>query len=74
MKAKLKPIIRIIAFVCILAIMTVFISYMVKPDSYNLQNIEGLYGEKENSFDVIYIGGSAAFVYYAPPRAWESIL
>ena len=72
MKAKLKPIIRIIAFVCILAIMTVFISYMVKPDSYNLQNIEGLYGEKENSFDVIYIGGSAAFVYYAPPRAWEN--
>jgi hypothetical protein len=47
------------------------LSYLAKPDGYNLQNIEGFYTLKEDSLDVIYVGGSAAFVYFAPVQAWD---
>jgi hypothetical protein len=33
--------------------------------------IVGFYGEKNDSLDVVYIGGSAAFVYYQPLKAFE---
>lgn len=44
---------------------------MAKPDNYNLEHIEGFYSERDNSYDVICIGGSATFVYYAPLKSWE---
>ena len=43
----------------------------MKPNTVDLNNIAGLYGEKKNSLDMVYIGGSAAFVYYEPLRAFE---
>lgn len=70
-KKSIIPIIKIISFICVFILLFTYISYMSKPMKIDLQNIAGLYGEKENSIDVVYIGGSACFVYYEPLKAWE---
>ncbi|MBO4815849.1 MAG: hypothetical protein J5507_02735 [Clostridia bacterium] len=70
-KKSIIPIIKIISFICLFILLFTYISYMSKPMKIDLQNIAGLYGEKENSIDVVYIGGSACFVYYEPLKAWE---
>ena len=46
-------------------------TYIMKPSSVDLKNIAGFYGEEKNSLDMVYIGGSATFVYYEPLRAFE---
>lgn len=68
---KIQPIIKIISFSLILSMILYVLSYMAKNDNYNLEHIAGFYSERDNSFDVICIGGSAAFVYYAPLKSWE---
>lgn len=45
---------------------------MMKPTSIDLKNIAGLYGERNNSLDMVYIGGSACHKYYYPLRAFEN--
>jgi len=47
-------------------------TYIMKPSHPSLNNIAGFYGEKKNSLDMVYIGGSAAFEYWEPLRAFES--
>ena len=46
-------------------------TYIMKPSNVNLNNIAGFYAEDKNTLDMVYIGGSAAFVYYEPLRAFE---
>ena len=69
MKA-LKAVIKIVSFTLILTVVMYILSSLAKPDNHNLRNIRGLYGEKENSIDVVCIGGSSTFVYYAPVKSW----
>ena len=68
---KIKPLLRIIAFLVVFVLAVHCMTYLAKPGFPDVKNINGFYGEKENSLDMIYIGGSAAFVYYAPLLAWE---
>lgn len=68
---KLKPIIKIISFSLIFSVLLYVLSYLAKPDTYNLQNIQGFYSEKNNSIDIVHIGGSATFVYHAPLQSWD---
>lgn len=63
---------RIISFTIVFIFVLTYISYMSKPNSIDMKIISGLYGEKDNSIDVVYIGGSACFVYYEPLRAWQN--
>ena len=46
-------------------------TYIMKPSDIALNNIAGFYGEEEDSLDMVYIGGSACYVYYEPLRAFE---
>lgn len=69
--SKIKPVIRIVAFALVFCVMLYVLSYLAKPDGPDLENIQGFYSEKDNTVDMVYIGGSAAFVYYAPLRAWD---
>ena len=66
-----KPVARIVSFALLLAIVLYVLTYLAKPDSYNYDHIMGFYSEKPNSIDMVYLGGSAAFVYYAPLQAWQ---
>ncbi|MBQ7964954.1 MAG: hypothetical protein IJ331_02610 [Ruminococcus sp.] len=73
LKKSVKPIIRIVAFILVFAFVFVFLTYTSKPgDLRNSSRIYGLYAEKKNTLDVVNIGGSATFVYYAPLQAWEN--
>lgn len=66
-----KELIKISIFIFIFLIVFHFISYLFKPSSYNLRNIGGFYGEKRNSLDIVYLGGSACFVYWEPLKVFE---
>lgn len=46
-------------------------SYMVRPVEVERRNVSGLYAEEQNTLDMIYVGGSAAFVYWQPLRAYN---
>ena len=58
-------------FIIVLFLFLKITIYIMKPSSVDLNNIAGFYGEKEKSLDMVYIGGSAAFVYWEPLRAYE---
>lgn len=71
-KKSIKPFIRIVAFTIVFLIVFYGLTFMSKPsDLRNSGRIYGLSAEKKDTIDVVYIGGSAAFVYYQPLYAWE---
>lgn len=72
MKKKVfKWVVLIIIFLLISVNFLKIITYIMKPRIIDLENIGGFYGEKKNSLDMVYIGGSATFVYYEPLKAFE---
>lgn len=71
MKNNIKNIIFIIIFLLTLPILYMCLTWYRKPDSVDLNNIAGFYGEEENTLDVVYLGGSASFVYWEPLKAYE---
>lgn len=71
MKNNILNVIKIFIFLVIFALLYLFLTVLKKPNSVDLENITGFYAEKKNSLDVVYIGGSACFVYYEPLRAFE---
>lgn len=71
MKQNVINICKIIIFFFIFICLYSFLTYLKKPSSVDLNNITGFYAEEENSLDVVYIGGSAAFVYFEPLTAYQ---
>lgn len=71
MNKSIKFILRVLLFIIIFIPCFIYITYLCKPINYNLYNISGLYSEDKKSLDVVYIGGSAAFVYFEPLKAFE---
>ena len=71
MKRHIVFFIKSFMFIAILIPFVQFLSYMVKPNTIDLRNIAGFYSEEKNSLDMVYIGGSAAFVYYESLKAYE---
>lgn len=73
---KIKNIIKwtilILIFIIISLLFFKMTTYIMKPSEIDLENIAGLYGEEKNSLDMVYIGGSASFVYWEPLRAFEN--
>ena len=69
----LRLIINIISIVCICVVIYSFIpiSYMVRHVNENRKNFAGFYNEKENTLDMVYVGGSACFLSYQPLRSWN---
>ena len=71
MKKNILNIIGAVLFLLSLIPIYICLTYYRKPESVDLKNITGFYGEKENTLDVVYIGGSASFVYWEPLKAYE---
>ena len=46
------------------------LTYLFRNDGYDRRHIVGIKSE-ENNIDAVYVGGSAAFVYWQPLRAWR---
>ncbi len=70
-KKNLIAILKIVIFALLFGLIFVTLTYIMKPINVNLKNIAGFYGEEENTLDIVYIGGSAAFVYWEPLKAYE---
>lgn len=69
MKNKIKKIVSCIIFLCIIYIIFLKITYLFSETGYNRLNIVGI--KEEEPLDVIYVGASAAFVYWQPLKAWN---
>lgn len=69
---KKKSIIRIAGFVlfaCILFKVFCNVTYLFRNTSYDRNHMVGI--KSEDNLDMVYIGGSAAFVYWEPLKAWN---
>lgn len=64
-------IINTILFVMCFLFLFVRVSYLFRPGSVNRRNIIGYYCEQKNSLDVVLIGGSSTYVFWAPYVAWN---
>ena len=70
-KKNIIDITKIVIFLVLFVLIFIFLTYIMKPINVNLKNIAGFYSEDKNSLDMVYIGGSAAFVYWQPLKAYE---
>lgn len=70
MKEKGKIIIQITAFTAIFLAVLLPVSYMVRTNGDVKERFAGFYAEKEDTLDVIMIGSSPVFPYYAAPKLW----
>ncbi len=67
-----EKIFETIISVLLICAMAATLGSYTKARSYDRDNIVGLYAEKKNSLDMIYVGGSACYVYWEALRAWEN--
>ena len=72
MKENIYNICKIILFLLMFICLYNFLTYLKKQSSVDLNNINGFYAEQENSLDIVYLGGSAAFVYWEPLTAYQN--
>lgn len=71
MKKSFK-IVLLLFFTIVLIFSGVALSYLFRPVTNSRKNICGFYAEKENSLNVVYIGGSDCYTYWEPLEAWKS--
>ena len=70
-RVKIKRFISFCIFILLASSILMKTTYLFRNASYNRQHVVGLKEEKKNSLDVVYIGGSAAFVFWQPLKAWN---
>lgn len=64
-------IVWIAVFVLCFSVLFVLLSYLYRPVTTSRENICGFYAEKKNTLDMVYIGGSACYVYWEPLAAYD---
>ena len=67
---------KILNVVCVLLILLLVlslipVSYLVRKTGADRKTVTGFYAEEPNTLDVVYIGGSACYVFFQPLRAWS---
>ena len=71
-KEHIVSIMKIVAFFVLFGFLCLLMNYFTLPIlTYDTSIIAGFYAEEKNTLDVVYIGGSASFVYYQPLKAFE---
>ena len=70
-KTSKKWILHTLVFLIIFGLLFVWVSYLFRPPTTDRKGLVGFYAEPENSLDVILIGGSSTYVYWAPYNAWH---
>ena len=68
-KASLKRFVGFVAFIFIATHLLLATAYISRNTSDSRFNIVGI--KSENNLDMVYIGGSAAYDYWQPLRAWS---
>ena len=67
----MKRVLTTISFLAVCVISFIVISILFRPVTNSRMNICGYYAEEKNTLDMIYVGGSAAYVYWAPLDAFH---
>lgn len=65
-----KTILQAVIFVLLFLAILVPVSYMVRTNGDVKDRFAGFYAEKKDSLDVVMIGSSPVFPYYAAPKLW----
>lgn len=63
-------IVQAVCFAAIFAAVLLPVSYMVRTNGDVKDRFAGFYAEKKDSLDVVMIGSSPVFPYYAAPKLW----
>lgn len=70
-KMRIKKILSAIAFIVVLTIVFNYLTELYRPSAgYDRAHIIAF--EEQKDLDVVYIGGSACFVYWQPLNAWKN--
>lgn len=69
-KQTVKTAIQIIVFIGIFLFLLLAVSYMVRTNGEVKDRFSGFYAEKNNTLDIVMIGSSPVFPYYAAPKLW----
>ena len=69
-REKIRIAIQIIVFTGIFLLLLVPVSYMVRTNGDVKDRFSGFYAEKNNTLDIVMIGSSPVFPYYAAPKLW----
>lgn len=67
---KVKTALQIAAFLGIFLLILVAVSYMVRTNGAVKDRFSGFYAEKDDTLDIVMIGSSPVFPYYAAPKLW----
>ncbi len=67
---KAKTVIQAVAFLGIFLLLLVAVSYMVRTNGAVKDRFSGFYAEKNHTLDIVMIGSSPVFPYYAAPKLW----
>ncbi len=66
-----KRVIKTTAFLLIFVICFITLTYEFRTNSNNTRAVEGLYAERDNSLDVIYVGASSVKTNFSAPYAYK---
>lgn len=62
--------IQVTAFTAIFLLLLIAVSYMVRTNGDVKDRFSGFYAEKNDTLDIVMIGSSPVFPYYAAPKLW----
>ena len=70
MKDKWKIAVQTVLFIAIFLAVLLPVSYMVRTNGDVKERFAGFYAEKKDTLDIVMIGSSPVFPYYAAPKLW----
>lgn len=69
--SKFKKVIRAGIFLAIVGYLIIHLTYVLRPNISEKQNLMGFYAEEENSLDVVFIGSSSLWTSVNPLTIWS---
>lgn len=69
-QSKMRTAMQCIIFIVIFAVLLILVSYMVRTNGDVKDRFSGFYAEKNDTLDIVMIGSSPVFPYYAAPKLW----
>ena len=69
-RGKMRIFAQIAVFFIIFLVLIIAVSYMIRTNGDVKDRFSGFYAEKNDTLDIIIIGSSPVFPYYAAPKLW----
>lgn len=69
-QGKARIVVQITAFIVIFLLLLCAVSYIVRTNGDVKDRFSGFYAEKNHTLDIVMVGSSPVFPYYASPKLW----